>query len=315
MDSSRKSLRKLIAPLAVFMWCIAATLNAQPENLELVKKKADAKLREAVNGVSGAMGFVAFDLVRGDRFAMNEQLVFPQASAIKILILMEVFMQVHKGKIKFSDLLWVEKKKQAAGSGVLSELGDHSSQLSIRDLCVLMIVLSDNTATNMLLDVIGIGNVNQTLRSLGLTKTKVQRRMLDQAASVRGDENLSTPAEAARIMEILFKGEFINRAVCDDLLSILKKPKGGAIQSAMPPDVPVAFKPGGLSGVTTEWAIVYLEGLPFVVVVMENYAVGDEADRATKKIAAILYEYYSRIATATKYGTYVEPRLLKETVK
>jgi beta-lactamase class A len=286
---------------------------AQPENLKIVREKTEAQLQEVIRGVRGAIGFTAFDLVRGEKFSANENLIFPQASAIKIPIAMEVFKQAREGKLKLTDMLWVEKKHQVAGSGILFELGDKSSQMSVRDLCVLMIRLSDNTATNMLIDLVGMANINTTLSSLGMKNTKVQRRMLDQVASARGDENLSTPAEAARIMETLYKGEFVSRTVSDDILSILKKSKGeaGAIQSGVPTDVPVAFKPGGIAGVTTEWAIVYLPSLPYVVTIMENYGVGDEATSAMKKISELLYEYYSRVATATKHGTYVPPSIKK----
>jgi beta-lactamase class A len=190
-------------------------------------------------------------------------------------------------------------------------LGDHTSQLSIRDLGVLMIVLSDNTATNMLIDLVGMENVNKTLSSLGLTQTRLQRKMINSAASGRGEENLSTPAEAARLMEILYRGEFLNRQTCDDILNILEKPKSGSINSGLPSNIPVAFKPGGIAGVATEWAIVYLKERPYVVVVMENYAMGDEATTAMKEISRTLYDYFWRLGNATRYGTYVEPGLIK----
>lgn len=282
---------------------------SQDDNLKIVREKTQEKLQKGVSSVSGAMGFVAFDMKNRDRFAINENLLFPQASAIKIPILMEVFKQAHEGKLRLNDMRWVEKKMQVGGSGILVELGDRTSQLSVRDLCVLMIVLSDNTATNMLIELVGMKNINTTLASLGFVQTKVQRVMLDQAASARGDENLSTPAEASRIMEMLFKGEFINRAVCDDILSILKKskPNVGAIQSGVPSNVPVVFKPGGIAGVHTEWAIVYAQDLPYVLVVMENYGIGNQGNEAMQEISKVLYEYYSRLSHATRYGTYVTP--------
>ncbi len=296
------------ALVALCLLCSSLSF-AQPDNLRIVRANVEARLQEVVRNAKGALGFVAVDLVRGERFAANENLVFPQASAIKIPILMEVFKQAREGKLKLTDMMWVEKSKQVGGSGVLFELGDKTSQLSVRDLCVLMILLSDNTATNMLIDLVGMGNINKTLVSLGLKQTKVQRRMLDQAASVRGDENLSSPAEAARIMELLHKGEFVSRAVSDEIISLLKKSKGGAgaIQSGVPNDVAVAFKPGGIAGVHSEWAIVYSPNLPYVVVVMENYGVGNEASMAMTAISEILFEYYSRIANATQHGTYVAP--------
>ena len=284
---------------------------AQPENWKSVREKTATRLREIVDGVRGAMGVVALDLTSGERFAVNEHWVFPQGSAIKIPVLMEVYKQASAGKFKLTDLRWLNKADQVGGSGILFELGDHTSQLSIRDLGILMIVLSDNTATNMLIDLVGMENVNKTLGARGLQQTRLQRKMLNTAASGRGEENLSTPAEAARIMEILYRGEFLNRQVGDEILAILKKPKRGGINAGLPADVPVAFKPGGISGVSTEWAIVYLQERPYVVAVMENYALGEEAAAATKEISRTLYDYFWRLGNATRHGTYIDPALIK----
>lgn len=295
----------------VFSFLLISPVYAQSENWQLVRDKTVAKLQEVEGSVRGALGLCALDLTSGERFAVNENFVFPQGSAIKISILMEVYKQASEGKFKLTDLRWVNKTDQVGGSGVLVELGDHTSQLSIRDLGILMILLSDNTATNMLIDLVGMENVNKTLASLGLKQTRLQRKMINVAASGRGEENLSTPAEAARLMELLYRGEFVNRQVCDEMLAILKRPKSGSINSGLPSDIPVAFKPGGIAGVSTEWAIVYLKERPYVVVVMENYALGGEATTAMKEISRTLYDYFWRVGNATRYGTYVDPALIK----
>jgi beta-lactamase class A len=163
----------------------------------------------------------------------------------------------------------------------------------------------------MLIELVGMENVNKTLGALGLQKTRLQRKMLNTAASARGEENLATPAEAARVMEILYRGEFLNRKVCDEILAILTKPKAGSLKAALPADLSVAFKPGGISGVATEWAIVYLPERPYVVAVMENYALGEEAAAAMKEISRTLYDYFQRLGNATRHGTYVDPALIK----
>jgi len=294
-----------IVQLAAWL-SLAGGVAAQEANVKIIHDKTEARLKEIANRARGALGFAALDLTSGERFALNDNLTYPQASAIKIAILMEVLKQAHEGKFKLTDLRRIERKDKTAGSGVLLELGDGTVQLSLHDLCVLMIVLSDNTATNLLLDLVGLENINRTLESLGLHQTRVRRRMMDTAASWRGDENLSTPAEAARIMEVLFRGEFVNRGICDEILALLKKGKPGGIKSGVPAEVQVAFKPGAISGVTTEWAIVHLKDRPYVVVVMENYGVEDDATSAMKEISRTLYDYFSRLARATPHGTYVE---------
>lgn len=282
-------------------------MSPPTESLKLVRQKTEAKLRDIATGTRGALGFMALDLAKGEKFALNEHIVFPQASAIKIPILMEVLKQAHEGKFKLTDLRRIERADKAPGTGVLSELGDGTVQMSLHDLCVLMILVSDNTATNMLIDLAGINNVNRTLQSLGLKETRLQRRMMDMAACARGDENLSTPFEAARVMELLHRGEFINRSVCDEIVSILKKPKFSAIGSGLPAGTSIASKPGGIAGVKTEWAIVQLKERPYVLTVMENYGLGEEASDAIKQISNVVYDYFSRLGRATPHGAYIPP--------
>jgi beta-lactamase class A len=283
---------------------LGTPIAAQTDPWTLVSVKTEKALREIAEQAQGVVGITAMDLTSGEHFGINTDLLFPQASAIKVPILMEVYKQVNEGKLRLADLHWLTRADKVGGSGVLQELADSTSQLSVHDLCVLMIVLSDNTATNMLIDLIGMENVNRTMSSLGLKHTRLQRKMLDTAASARGEENLSTPSEAAHIMEILYRGQFVNRATCDDILSILKKRKEGTIPLALPKGTPVAFKSGDLAGVETEWALVYLKERPYVVVFMENYAIEQEGKPIMKRVSQLLYDFFWRRGRATKYGTY-----------
>jgi beta-lactamase class A len=220
---------------------------------------------------------------------------------------MTVLKQADEGKIDLGEKLWIEKKYQVAGSGILGELGSRTTQMSVEDLCVLMIVLSDNTATNMLIDKVGMKNVNDMTLSLDCGTTRLQRLMMDTAASARGEENVSTPADAARIMRRLHEGKFVSRQVSDHVVTILRKEKPGDVKSALPAEVKVAFKPGAIPGVATEWAIVELENRPYIVVVMGAYGKGEEFKAAIREVSRTAYEFYSRLATATKYGAYIDP--------
>ena len=277
----------------------------------MLRQKTDAALKEIVAQTRGVTGVAALDLTTGESFGINETLVFPQGSAIKIPILMEVWKQAREGAFRLEDRRPVPKEVMVAGSGVLQFFSDGRSELSIRDLAVLMIVLSDNTATNILIDLVGKDRINRTMAALGCEHTKVQRRMIDEAASARDEENVSTPSEAVRIMKILHDGTFLDRKECDEMLEILKYPKGGGIKRGLPPSVPVAFKPGGIAGVETEWAIVYAERRPFAVAVMRNYGSSQDSTDPMKDIGALLYDYFWRLGNSTGHGTYVSPRLLK----
>jgi beta-lactamase class A len=152
-----------------------------------------------------------------------------------------------------------------------------------------------------------MNHVTETMASLGFKHTRLRRIMLDTAAAARGEENISTPAEAAKIMRLLHEGRFINREVSDHALAILRKDKPGAIKSVLPPGVRVASKPGEIPGVMTEWAIVELEHRPYLIVVMGSFGVGEEFKEAIRETSKTAYEFFYRLSTATKYGAYVDP--------
>ncbi len=299
----------------LLLLAVASTpLLAQQAHLSLLQQKTAEQILASVQHSRCVMGVAAFDLSGNQRFAVNDTLVFPTASAIKVTILMEVYKQAHEGKFKLGDTRPVEHEKTVDG-GILRSFGDGQSRLSIHDLCVLMIVLSDNSATNMLIDLVGMENVNATLRSLGMTHTRLQRKMMDIQASARGDENISTPDEAARIMGLLGRGAFINKETSEAILTILQLPKEstGNIPRPLPEGVVVACKQGTiLPAVTTEWALVRLKDHPYVLAVMSNYGLDDDdAAAATREISKAVYDYFWRAAVTTPHGTYNDPALWK----
>lgn len=298
--------------LIAFVPLFSATALAQSPHWEELRAKTEARLQEIASEARGIVAYSIVDLQSGQRFDRHADWVFPQGSAIKVPVLMELYKQAGEGRLSLDDRAAVTSAEQVGGSGVLKELGDGTSELSIRDLAVLMILVSDNTATNMLINRVGMHNVNRTMDALGLPHTRVQRLMMDEAARGRGDENLSTTAEAARILEMLYKGEFLDRAACDDMLSILRKWKEGSIRSGLPPGVPVSNKAGGIPGVSTEWAIVHLQARPYIVVVMGNFGLENEFSQIIQQISRTAYDYFWRLSRSSPYGTYVDPKLIKK---
>lgn len=280
---------------------------AETDAMHAAHAKTQAKLEAIAASVRGDFGVVVEDLRGEHRFAVNENGVFPQASAIKIPILMELLRQAHVGKLDLETRLTIDAASKTPGSGVLFELSDGGSELSLADLAVVMIVLSDNTATNLLIDAVGMDAVNATMASLGLEQTRLRRRMMDTAAADRGEENTSSPAEAARIMRLLAEGKFIDRGLCDRALAILRKPKRGAVGASLPAEIAVAFKPGAIPGVATEWALVELKNRPYIVAVMGNFGNDAELEGSLRDVGAVAYDFFRRIAVATPYGSYSTP--------
>jgi beta-lactamase class A len=134
--------------------------------------------------------------------------------------------------------------------------------------------------------------------------------MIQPEASARGQENLSTPREAARIMERIASCDLpMSPAACRRVREILELPKGGPTRAPVPAAVPIAFKPGGITGVATTWALVGLAGRPYVLTVMTNY--GGDGGAVVEAVSRAAYQYFTRLAGATPYGTRVPPNLLR----
>jgi beta-lactamase class A len=281
---SIKNVRFVFSLLSLALLFLPA--GAQDDNRVLLRRKLSIEIEKIANSLDGVMGVAIKDLTTGEEILINSQLTFPTGSSIKIPILIELHKQAAEGKYKLTDQRWIEKRDQIGGSGVIVNFGDHTSQLSLRDLATLMIVLSDNTATNMLIDQVGMTNVNRTMDELGLKQIRLRRKMIDQAASARGDENTATPREAMELMEKLYRGQVGNRQLSDDALKVLKIRKNSPIPRLLPDNVEIANKPGGIEGVACDWAAVYVPNRPYAIAVMTNYN-GADAEAAGDAIAKV----------------------------
>ena len=306
---SIKNTRLVLSLISLAM--MFSNAAAQDDNRDLLRRKLAADIEKIANGLDGVMGVAIKDLTTGEEILLNDQLNFPTGSSIKIPVLIELHKQASMGKYKLTDLRWVENKDQIGGSGVIVNFGDHTSQLSLKDLAVLMIALSDNTATNMLIDQVGMTNVNRTLDELGLKQIRLRRKMIDQEASARGDENTATPRDAMSLMEKLYRGQVISRQLSDDALKILKISKNSPIPRLLPPGLEIANKPGGIEGVACDWAVVYVPNRPYSIAVMTNYN-GEGADDAIAKVSRLAYDYFARVSRSTRYGARVPLELLKQ---
>ena len=279
---------------------------AQPAQRAILAAKLRTELRQIADETTGVVGAQVIDLATGERIGVNDTLTFPQGSAIKIPLLIELYRQDETGALKLSTRVPVRLADRTGGSGLLQNLGDGTSELSLGDLAMFMITVSDNTATNMLIDRVGMDKVNATTRALGVPDVKLQRKMIRPRDSFAGNENIATPAAAATIMAKIAKCELpISKQRCGELRRLLEIPKGGPIEASVPEGVRVAWKPGDIEGVNTAWGLVDLPGRPYVVVGMVNYSDADEGMKALRRIADAAYGYFHVLARSTPYGARV----------
>ena len=300
-----------------FAWILLLLVNdvfAQPVTSAQVRQRLIRNIEETAHNFDGVMGLAIIDLQSGEEILINAQATFPTGSSIKIPILIELHRQAAAGTLKLTETLPITNRQQVGGSGVLLHFAEGGSQLSLHDLSILMIALSDNTATNLLIERLGMDRINQTIVDLGLPGIKLQRKMIDLAAMARGAENIATPREAARLLELLAQGKVINTEVSAAVLKTLRIPKSSPIPRLLPASTTVANKPGGLEGVACDWGLIEIPNRPFAIAVMTTYN-GESAgaDEAIARISRLAYDYFSRLARSTPYGARVPMAVIKTT--
>jgi beta-lactamase class A len=281
----------------------AVTLSAQalPPTAADLKSRFERRVQDIAARVDGVVGYDVLDLTSGERIGRLEREVFPTASTIKLAIVYELFRQADERRVRLEDSLMLDRKKAVGGSGVLFELG--TPTLSIRDYATLMVTLSDNTAANVLIDLVGMDDVTRRMAGLGLGATKLRRHMMDVAAARRGEENVSTPADIVRLLQIIDKGEGLSPAGRDAAIALLKKSKDNRLRKGLPPGVETADKSGELEGVRVDAGIVFARNRPYVLCVMTTYLKSEEeGERAIVDISKAAYEYFSRLGEGGAYG-------------
>jgi beta-lactamase class A len=300
--------RRLSLALAAAALSLAAATPAAAAGLEdALWGRLRARLDAVERGLDGALGFSVKDLAGGRTLESRPDESFPQASTIKWTILYELYAQAGEGRVDLAELTRPPLPR-AAGSGMLQFLGDKLS-LSWRDLAVLMMGLSDNEATNLLIARLGMADVNRRLDGLGLRKTRLRRRMMDQDAARRGEENVATPAEMRGLLEAIRDGRGLTPALAKDLLAVAATPKSSPFRRPLPPGLRVADKPGSLEGVRAVAAIVELPRRPYVVAISTSYLKRDEdGEDAIAEISKALHETFDRLDRGGELGRFVSPR-------
>jgi beta-lactamase class A len=285
--------------VAVSIWCgVVSYAEILPE-LSLEKKLLD-RIQAVDRAMDGVIGVAIIDLTSGRLLQYNGDTVFPQASSIKIPIMIEVFRQVAEGRVKLDERVTLQPGESVGGSGHLGILlRSGPVTQTVRELITAMIETSDNTATNRLVALVGMDAVNQWLGSAGFQHTKLQRRMLEPGAAAANRENISTPIEMARMAELLYQGKAINPKASAEMIEILKLPQAD-FRASIPTSISVAAKPGELTGVRAETGIVFVDKRPFALSVMSTYL--SSGENPVPAIARLVYEHFAKLAASNRYG-------------
>jgi len=231
-------------------------------------------LAEQAEASGGTVGVAAL-APDGAVFGYRADDVFVAASTIKVVIMQTIFRQIDADERSLEDRHPLTAADKATGGGILKHFRD-GLPLTLHDLLVLMISISDNSATNMLIDLAGLERVNETARALGLARTHLGRKMFGRLARDGEVENTTTPLEMARAIEAILEGRAASAASCEAMLELLiTQTNARRIARYLPQDAGIRWgsKTGSLSGVVNDAGFittdagtliisVYTRGLP-----------------------------------------------------
>ena len=204
----------------------------------------EQRVAEKVRAFPGTMGVYAKDVDTGKEIAINADTRFPTASLIKVAVMAEVFRQIGASKLRQDQIVVLKDADKAGDETVPLNMLHDGTALTVSDLLHFMIAYSDNTATNLLVGLVGTSSVDALLDSFGLTKTRLYRPTFrDGRADVLPEEEKefglgsTTPREAARLIELIAEGKIVSRAAGDAMVALLAQQQDRAmIPRALPFD-------------------------------------------------------------------------------
>ena len=244
------------------------------------------------------------DLRRREVYGLRDEETFDPASTIKLFVLMELYRQAEVGRVELDEEVTVERRDAVGGSGVLKDLTPGRARLTLRDAAVLMITVSDNTATNLLIDRLGPGAINRTSWNAGFQGTWLQGKLMRS----RTRRSRTTPRDLGTLLTRLARRQLVSRPASTAMLDILRREQSDNIVGRLLPDDKfdrtarrttwkLASKSGSIHGHRHDAALVEGQGLRYVVVLMSRdcrdarFTVDNEASVCLAHVARAVHDH------------------------
>ncbi len=291
--------------LIVFVSLLSLPVFGQSAKPSPQMERLRAHLQELVNAFPGTMGVAVRDIATGQTISINGDRQFPMASAYKIPILVEVFRQAEAKKFSLDDRVQLAESDRTLGSGILTLMSPGLSP-TIKDLATLMIILSDNQATDILLNKVGAENVTATMRSFGLKNIRVDRTTFEMirdylalmddgaagkskdylmnrprldtatpervaqadAAFAKIEKDVASSLDMAQLLELIVKGKAAGEASCRQMMTILNRQQfNHRLPRYLPEGTGFAHKTGTIGSTTNDAGVMFVRGNPIALVV------------------------------------------------
>ena len=248
------------------------------------------KIEKIISQVEGNVCINFYDLNKNNGFSVNGDKKVLSASMIKLLILAELMKKIFENKFSLSDTVMMANFMKIGGDGVLKELntGHH---FTLKELATLMIIVSDNQATNILIDFLGMENINQLGKELDLKETFLGRKMMDAEARKKGYDNYTCADDISLLLKLIYQEKLINKEASQLMLDILlRQQQGERLQRYLPSDIKIAHKCGDLDNLENDGGIIWLGGKTYILVILTNGMPNLQCKQTIGKISKFVYD-------------------------
>lgn len=194
------------------------------------------KVQKLIKPSKGTWGIVLEDLNTGEKWEHNEQELFYAASVIKVPIMTAVFKAVESQQLSLTDLVRLEKDKYVGGSGVLQHLTTGTS-LPLLDIMLLMIIQSDNTATNLLIDLVGVENIQQTMKEAGMEYSTFYNKLMLSKPNPLGSNRIAAK-DVGILLSKMAQGQLVSEQASKQMIDMLKKQQ---VRDCLPEKLPSPY--------------------------------------------------------------------------
>lgn len=283
-----------------------SVMFSPPQNTKISPEQLKEQIKTELAKQKGTFAIAFKNIQTGQEILINEKINFHAASTMKTPVMIETYKQAAAGKFKINDPILVKNtfKSIVDGSVFALDSADDSdsvlytkvgTRLPIYDLLYLMIIKSSNLATNIIIDLVGATNVNQTMRDMGANDIQVLRGVEDSKAFQKGMNNTTTAYDQMLIFDAMAKGKIVNKESSDAMIKILlDQAFNDKIPAKLPKDVKVAHKTGWIKGVNHDAGIVYLpDGRKYVLALLSKDMTDDKAGvQAMANVSKMIYEYF-----------------------
>jgi beta-lactamase class A len=271
------------------------------------------RVKPLADAHQGKIAVAVKHLGTGEEYYLNADEAMTTASLIKLAVMVETYWQAEEGKVKLDGMIMLRKADQVPGSGVLTDNFSPGSTLALRDAVRLMITVSDNTATNLVLDEIGIASTAKRMKDLGMPETRINAKVfrgsttsIDKARTDKYGLGSTTARETVKLLELIHAGKVVTPAACKEMVGILRKNQDNEkLARKLPGGAALAHKSGSVNAAKTDAGIVTLPAKKgekpqaFAICVLTNdnkdqrWAVDNAAQVTIGKITRAAYDYFA----------------------